>query len=150
MQNAKKTKAPVLRDIRECMLCGNAYALGETEDRVCPACLAEASGGAGIDQGRRRHLRIEVERPVRLRVLGREYDGRLTNVSYGGAAVSTAELPVAVDQIVALESDAFGTLSGPVVRTFCDGFAISFDMDERAKTPLAEWVAGNQAGRPGD
>lgn len=127
---------------RNCLLCGNAFAVAEDDDRVCSPCRAQAAGGVGMDQGRRRHLRVDVDMPVKFRDDSGAHAGKLTNLSYSGAAVETVSVDFGRKQVVALESDAIGVLSGPVVRTFYGGFAISFDMDEEAKSPLLEWVAG--------
>ena len=86
-------------------------------------------------------MRLEVEKPVKLRRGEGAYDGRLKNLSYSGAAVESVALTFEIGQVVELESEEFGVLYGPVVRTFRDGFAITFDMDETEKTNLLDWVS---------
>ena len=150
MMKLPKSEHAEFQDNRKCLLCGNAFDSDQTDDRVCSACLAHAVGGAGVDQGRRRHLRIKVEKPVKLRDESREYDGQLTNLSYSGAAVNAVAPDFEDDQFLELETEEFGLLSGTVVRSSYDGFAISFDMGEEAKTQLVHGIAGYRSGAVDD
>ena len=129
-------------DKRNCILCGIAFDPNQTDDRACAACLALAVGGVGVDQGRRRHMRVKIDKPVIIRDESSEYKGQLANISYSGAAVTAAAPEVAQNQALELESDDIGVLSGNVARTSDDGFAMAFDMDDDAKTRLVDVVTG--------
>ena len=94
----------------------------------------------------RRHVRIKVDKPVKVRDESGEYDGQLADVSYSGAAVNAEGQDFEEDQDLELESEEFGLLSGNVVRSFDDGFAMSFDMDDEAKEDLVSEIIGHRSG----
>ncbi|NKB56570.1 MAG: hypothetical protein GKS00_09555 [Alphaproteobacteria bacterium] len=97
---------------------------------------------------RRRHKRYKVNKPVKIRGGTSEQDGRLTDISSSGAAINAdeAESPYEDDQELELELEDFGVLSGSVVRTLDDGFAMSFDLDEEGEELLISEITGFQAG----
>jgi hypothetical protein len=129
-------------DNRNCLLCGNLFNSDQKDDRVCSACLAHAVGGVGVDHGRRRHPRIMIDKPIKLKDESKMYDAHLANLSYSGAAVNAVALDFKNDQALELQSEEFGRLYGTVVRSSDDGFALSFDMNEDAKAQLVRGLSG--------
>ena len=98
----------------------------------------------------RRHVRVKVDKPVKLRNESGEHDGQLVDISYSGAAVNAESLDLDDDNHVELESEDFGRLSGEVVRSFDDGVALAFDMDDDAKSQLVEEISGLRSGEDYD
>ena len=96
----------------------------------------------------RRHTRVKVDKPVKFRDGSGQHDGRLADISSSGAAVNTEELDVNLedDQELELESEAFGTLLGNVVRILDDGFAMEFDLDEEIEERLISEITGYSPG----
>jgi hypothetical protein len=101
------------------------------------------------DQERRRRRRYKVDKPVTIRDGSDEHNGRLTDISSGGAAVNAEETDSHFDdeQSLELELDDFGTLPGNVVRTLDDGFAVEFDLDEDGEERLISEITGIEFGR---
>lgn len=103
-----------------------------TRPSIAPPPLEAASAPAVARAGvtrfgrseKRRFKRVKLVRPVRLLdAHGREYSGRLINISGGGALVA-ANARLRVGDNVILYTDALGRLAGDVVRTTPEGFAM--------------------------
>jgi len=77
-----------------------------------------------------------------------EHRGRVVDISSSGAAVSIedSDRQIDDDQDMELDLEEFGTLSGNVVRTLEDGFAMSFDLDEDDEDRLISEITGYQTG----
>ena len=99
---------------------------------------------------KRRHVRIKVDKPVKIRDEKGEYEGQLSDISYSGAAVSGEALEFEEDQGLEVDSEEFGRLSGNVVRELDDGFAMAFDMDDEAKEDLVDEITGHRSGGDSD
>jgi hypothetical protein len=99
-------------------------------------------------QERRRGKRYKVDKAVTIRDGAEERNGRLKDISAGGAAVSAEDIDVYFDeeQELELELDDFGTLPGNVVRTLDDGFAMEFDLDEEGEEQLISEITGFRFG----
>ncbi len=100
------------------------------------------------DQERRKRTRYKVDKPVTIRDGDEKHNGRLTDISSGGAAVNAEEIDALFDdeQSLELELDDFGTLPGNVVRTLDDGFAMEFDLDEDGEERLISEITGIYSG----
>lgn len=100
------------------------------------------------DQERRRQTRYKLDRPVTIRDGSEAHNGRLADISSGGAAVNAVEDDTVFDedQELELEMEEFGRLSGNVVRTLDDGFAMSFDLDEEGEEQLITEITGIRSG----
>jgi hypothetical protein len=99
---------------------------------------------------KRRHVRIRVDKPVKVRDDAGEYDGQLADISFSGASVNGDALDFDDDQDLELDSEEFGRLTGNVVRDFDDGFAMAFDMDDEAKEDLVDEITGHRSGGDSD
>ncbi len=77
-----------------------------------------------------------------------EHRGRVVDISSSGGAVSIedSDRQIDDDQDMELDLEEFGTLSGNVVRTLEDGFAMSFDLDEDGEDRLISEITGYQTG----
>lgn len=100
------------------------------------------------NQERRRKTRYRVDKPVTIRDGADEHHGRLADISSGGAAVNAIDDDTVfdADQELELEMDDFGPLSGNVVRTLDDGFAMAFDLDEEGEEQLISELTGIRSG----
>jgi len=86
----------------------------------------------------RRYRRIPLDLPARIIVNGiDEYDGRLLNISPGDLSVTVAANVVKGDAAVIYVS-GLDVIEGRIVRTFPDGFALSFLLSRRRRTLLTE------------
>lgn len=99
-------------------------------------------------QERRRGKRYKVDKAVTIRDGVAKRNGRLKDISAGGAAVSAEDVDALFDedQELELELDDFGTLAGSVVRTLDDGFAMEFDLDEEGEEQLITEITGFRVG----
>lgn len=86
----------------------------------------------------RRYRRIPLDLPARVIVNGiDEYDGRLLNISPGDLSVTVDARVVKGDAAVIYVS-GLDVIEGRIVRTFPDGFALSFILSRRRRTLLTE------------
>lgn len=99
-------------------------------------------------QERRRGKRYKVDKAVTIRDGAEQRNGRLKDISAGGAAISADDVDAFIDddQELELELDDFGTLAGNVVRTLDDGFAMEFDLDEEGEEQLISEITGFRFG----
>ncbi len=87
---------------------------------------------------KRRHARHAISKPARAVAGSRELAGSVTNMSAGGAALqldSPAE-DVDEDALIDLYIDDMEPLPGHLARTFEDGIAVEFDLDEAEEDRL--------------
>ncbi|MDP6787940.1 MAG: PilZ domain-containing protein [Rhodospirillales bacterium] len=85
---------------------------------------------------KRRHPRYRLEGRVRARVGGEEHEGRLKNVSGGGALIDMPE-PLENDLFVELHLEGLGRLPGRVVRGRENEIAVKFTVDEDEEKRIA-------------
>lgn len=86
----------------------------------------------------RRYRRIALDLPARVIVNGiDEYDGRLVNISPGDLSVQVNAQTVKGDAAV-IYIAGLDIIEGRIVRTFPDGFALSFLLSRRRRTLLTE------------
>jgi hypothetical protein len=102
--------------------------------------LAGGGEGTNMDQdaNKRRHARRAVSRPARAVAGARELTGAVTDLSAGGAALhldSPAE-NLGEDALIDLYIEDMDPLPGHLARTFEDGIAIEFDLDEAEEDRL--------------
>ena len=90
---------------------------------------------------KRRHRRVSVSKFVQARTESRQYQGSVKDISAGGAALSV-DAVVEDESQVELDIEDLSPLSGIVARSYDDGFAVEFDLDEdeedRLLTELTE------------
>lgn len=101
-----------------------------------------------VDRDRRRHERIQLKRNVVVRNGDMKHEGALVDISSSGAAVSLEEedYHVEKDQDLELDMENFGILTGNVVRTLDEGFAMTFDLDENSEDRLITELTGFRSG----
>jgi len=99
-------------------------------------------------QERRRHPRVKVDKRVTVRDGAAAKNGRVTDISPGGAAVNMEEADELLvdDQALELDLENFGTVAGNVVRTLDDGFAMAFDLDDESEDLLISEITGYRSG----
>lgn len=86
----------------------------------------------------RRFRRIPLDLPARIIVNGiDEYDGRLINISPGDLSVQVGARVIKGDAAVVYVS-GLDVIEGRIVRTFPDGFALSFILSRRRRALLTE------------
>ena len=86
----------------------------------------------------RRYKRVALDLPARIIVNGiDEYDGQLVNISPGDLAVKVDAEVVKGDAAVIYVS-GLDVIEGRIVRTFPDGFALSFLLSRRRRALLTE------------
>lgn len=92
----------------------------------------------------RKHRRLPLSLRGRfMRADRNEYDCEVKDISVGGAAVISSEMPDPGERVVAY-FDHIGGLEGTVVRTTQDGFAFVFKVTEHKREKLAAqimWLA---------
>ena len=81
------------------------------------------------DKDRRQHPRYEVSKKARTRSNGETHDGRIKDISAGGAAIRT-EAKWEKDRVVEVDIEDMEPLEGTVARSLDDGIAVEFDLDE--------------------
>ena len=84
---------------------------------------------------KRRHRRISVSKSVQAKTESRQYKGSVKDISAGGAALSV-EAEVDEESQVELDIEDLSPLLGTVARTYDDGFAVEFDLDEEDEDRL--------------
>lgn len=86
----------------------------------------------------RRFQRIPLELPARIIVNGiDEFDGQLVNISPGDLAVKV-NAPVVKGDAAVIYVSGLDVIEGRIVRTFPDGFALSFLLSRKRRTLLTE------------
>lgn len=86
----------------------------------------------------RRYRRIPLDMPARIIVNGiDEYDGRLLNMSPGDLSV-TVDAKIIKGDAAVIYVSGLDVIEGRIVRTFPDGFALSFLLSRRRRTLLTE------------
>ncbi len=84
------------------------------------------------DANKRRHARRAISRPARAVAGARELTGAVTDLSAGGAALHL-DFPAEnfdEDALIDLYIEDMDPLPGHLARTFEDGIAVEFDLDE--------------------
>ena len=89
----------------------------------------------------RRHPRIAFKRNVQTRSKNARQNGSLKDISASGAAISV-DLDVEKNDMVEIDIEDMSPLSGRVARSFDDGIAVEFDLEEdEEERLLAEMTA---------
>jgi hypothetical protein len=90
------------------------------------------------DANKRRHARRAVSRPVRAVAGARELTGAVTDLSAGGAALHLDSPVEDLDEDVSIDLyiEDMAPLPGHLARTFEDGIAVEFDLDEAEEDRL--------------
>ncbi len=86
-------------------------------------------------EDKRSHPRVAISKRVVCRSDLLSVDGLLTDISASGAAIET-ETEFDEDFSIDLDIDDLGSYSGQVTRSFDDGFAVCFDIDEDEQNGL--------------
>ncbi len=89
----------------------------------------------GDETERRRHPRVTITKRVSARDNVQAFDGTLKDISASGAAIEVAA-EFKDDFPVDLEIEDMGRYSGRVARSFEDGLAVNFDLDEEDEARL--------------
>ncbi len=90
------------------------------------------------DANKRRHARRTISRPARAVAGARELTGAVTDLSAGGAALHL-DFPAEnfdEDALIDLYIEDMDPLPGHLARTFEDGIAVEFDLDEAEEDRL--------------
>ena len=111
--------------------------------RLTPATAPRLPDGGertNVDQdvNKRRHARRAVSRPARAVAGARELTGAVTDLSAGGAALHL-DFPAEnfdEDALIDLYIEDMDPLPGHLARTFEDGIAVEFDLDEAEEDRL--------------
>ena len=82
---------------------------------------------SGIEN--RKHRRVPIDEPVRAVQRDTSYNGRIKDVSHGGAAVQM-EGVLDDESLVELHFENLAMLTGHIARPFDDGFALAFELDD--------------------
>ena len=90
------------------------------------------------DANKRRHARRTISRPVRAVAGARELTGAVTDLSAGGAALHLDSPAGNLDEdaLIDLYIEDMDPLPGHLARTFEDGIAVEFDLDEAEEDRL--------------
>ncbi len=96
-----------------------------------------AASDANADK--RRHQRVNVAKTVRAKSGDEEREGLVRDISAGGAALEI-EADWEDGAFAEVDIDDLVSVSGHVTRTFDDGFAIEFDLDEEEEDRLLSEV----------
>ena len=96
--------------------------------------------GGGLEH--RRHPRVQVDKAVRAVQRNNSFDGRLKDVSRGGAAV---QMDGALDDesLVELHFDDMAMVTGSLARPLDDGFALAFEIDDDEDSVLDDIMRGH-------
>ena len=82
---------------------------------------------SGIEN--RKHRRVPIDEPVRAVQRDTSYNGRIKDVSHGGAAVQM-EGVLDDESLVELHFENLAMLTGHIARPLDDGFALAFELDD--------------------
>ena len=84
---------------------------------------------------KRRHRRVSVAKSVQARTDSRQIQGSVKDISASGVALSV-DAEVENESQVELDIEDLSPLSGTVARSYDDGFAVEFDLDEEEEDRL--------------
>ena len=84
---------------------------------------------------KRRHRRVSVSKSVQAKTDSRNIEGSVTDISAGGAALCV-DAEVEDESPVELDIEDMSPVSGTVARSYDDGFAVEFDLDEEEEDRL--------------
>ncbi len=76
---------------------------------------------------KRQHERFKVDAAVTGQIDGRDFDGRVSDISVGGAAIISTDTGYQNDQFVRMHMEGYGETCGYVRRKIPDGFALEFE-----------------------
>jgi len=89
------------------------------------------------DLSGRRHPRLAIDVPVHTVGPDGAQDGRVQDISAGGAAVIVNRPMFSNDQFVTLHMEGYERLNGRIVRQFAGGYALQFAEDDESRQKLA-------------
>ena len=99
----------------------------------------------------RRYRRFAARAPVQAEVEGKSFDGHLTDISAGGAAVALPPTPMfSNDMFVELHMEGYGHRQGKIVRDLPDGYAVEFNEADEIKERIAAELERLHAGPDAD
>lgn len=81
-------------------------------------------------ENQREHERFEVDAAVVGQIGGRDFEGRVSDISMGGAAIMAPDTGYQNDQFVRLHMEGMGETRGYVRRGIPGGFALQFEEDD--------------------
>ncbi len=89
----------------------------------------------------RKHKRVPIDKAVRAVQRDTSYNGRLKDISRGGAAV---QMDGALDDesLVELHFENMAMISGQLARPLDDGFALAFELDDDDDSVLDDLLRG--------
>lgn len=96
-----------------------------------------SSGGHTAGAELRRHPRVSIRSAVRAVQDDSTYEGRIKDISVGGAAVQM-EGDLDDERMVELHIEDLARVTGQVARPLEDGFAFTFDPDEIDEEPFLD------------
>lgn len=95
------------------------------------------------DIEKRRHPRITISKFVRTRDNVEAFDGTLKDISASGAAIDV-DAKFEENFPVDLEIEDMGRFTGRVARSFDDGLAVHFELDEEEQKRLISEIEGQE------
>ncbi len=101
---------------------------------------------------KRRHERFALDRGAQVRDGERRRRGRLRDISGGGAAMAMESELERFDQdlsngdFVEVDVEGLMPMQGQVARTFDDGLAVAFDLDDDEQGELIDAIMSGHAG----
>ena len=100
----------------------------------------DKSKSGGIEN--RRHPRVRVDKSVRAVQRNNSFDGRIKDLSRGGAAVQMDGV-LDDESLVELHFDDMAKVTGQLARPLDDGFALAFEIDEDEDSVLDDIIRGH-------
>ena len=95
--------------------------------------------GATRRTERRRHPRVAIARQVSAKFDRKVHNGEVKDISASGAALAM-QAEIEEDGFVELSIEDVSPVSGFVARSFEDGFAVEFDIDEEDQERLVSEI----------
>jgi c-di-GMP-binding flagellar brake protein YcgR len=92
---------------------------------------------------KRRHRRVSLSKSVQAKTDSRQYEGSVKDISASGVALNV-DAEVDEESQVELDIKDLSPLSGIVARSYDDGFAVEFDLDEEEEDRLLSELADLQ------
>lgn len=90
----------------------------------------------------RKHKRVPVDKAVRAVQRETSYNGRLKDISRGGAAVQM-DGTLDDESLVELHIENMAVIAGQVARPLDDGFALAFELDDDDDSVLDDILRGH-------
>lgn len=88
---------------------------------------------------RRKHRRVFFSQPTRVELDGAEHEGRILNVSAGGAGIML-DVQLPDNTRLAVEIENVGMIPGKVVRQLNEGIAIKFELSKEKEQTFIKQI----------